>query len=112
VGGTLGDRARRRRFGRAHRGQPRRRAPHRAARAIAYWGFGIAVLGLSFKAFNQEMSVAVLVMGYLVGTFGSLLPLPGGVGGIEAGMIGSFAVSGIPVGRAVVGVLACRAISF
>jgi uncharacterized protein (TIRG00374 family) len=80
--------------------------------AIVYWGFDIAVLGLSFKAFNQEMSVAVLVMGYLVGTFGSLLPLPGGVGGIEAGMIGSFAVSGIPVGRAVVGVLACRAISF
>ena len=80
--------------------------------AIAYWGFDIAVLGLSFKAFNQEMSVAVLVMGYLVGTFGSLLPLPGGVGGIEAGMIGSFAVSGSQVGRAVVGVLACRAISF
>jgi len=79
---------------------------------IAYWGFDIAVLGLSFKAFNQEMSVAVLVMGYLVGTFGSLLPLPGGVGGIEAGMIGSFAASGSQVGRAVVGVLACRAISF
>jgi uncharacterized protein (TIRG00374 family) len=80
--------------------------------AIAYWGFDIAVLGLSFKAFNQDMSVAVLMMGYFIGTFGSLLPLPGGVGGIEAGMIGAFAAFGIPVGRAVVGVLAYRAISF
>jgi uncharacterized protein (TIRG00374 family) len=51
-------------------------------------------------------------MGYFIGTFGSLLPLPGGVGGIEAGMIGAFAAFGIPVGRAVVGVLAYRAISF
>jgi uncharacterized membrane protein YbhN (UPF0104 family) len=39
-------------------------------------------------------------------------PLPGGVGGIEAGMIGASAAFGIPVGRAVVGVLAYRAISF
>jgi uncharacterized membrane protein YbhN (UPF0104 family) len=54
----------------------------------------------------------MLVMGYFVGTFGGLLPLPGGVGGIEAGMIGAFVAFGIPVGRAVVGVLACGAISF
>jgi uncharacterized protein (TIRG00374 family) len=80
--------------------------------SVAYWGFDIAVLGLSFKAFNEDMSVAVLVMGYFLGTLGSLLPLPGGVGGIEAGMIGAFVAFGIPVGSALVGVLAYRAISF
>jgi uncharacterized protein (TIRG00374 family) len=79
---------------------------------VAYWGFDIAVLGLSFKAFNQDMPGAVLVMGYFLGTLGSLLPLPGGVGGVEGGMIGAFAAFGIPAGRAVVGVLAYRAISF
>jgi uncharacterized protein (TIRG00374 family) len=80
--------------------------------AVAYWGFDIAVLGLSFRAFGASMPLAVLVMGYFVGTLGSLLPLPGGIGGVEGGMIGAFAAFGIPGGRAVVGVLAYRAISF
>jgi uncharacterized protein (TIRG00374 family) len=80
--------------------------------AAAYWGFDIAVLGLSFKAFNQGLPLAVLVMGYFLGTLGSLLPLPGGVGGIEGGMIGAFVAFGVPGDRAVVAVLAYRAISF
>jgi uncharacterized protein (TIRG00374 family) len=80
--------------------------------AIAYWGFDIAVLGLSFRAFGQGVAVAVLIMGYFIGTLGSLLPLPGGIGGVEGGMIGAFAAFGIPGARAVVGVLAYRAISF
>jgi uncharacterized protein (TIRG00374 family) len=80
--------------------------------AAAYWGFDIAVLGLSFRAFNQVVPVAVLVMGYFLGTLGSLLPLPGGIGGVEGGMIGAFAAFDVPASRAVVGVLAYRAISF
>jgi uncharacterized protein (TIRG00374 family) len=80
--------------------------------AAAYWGFDIAVLGLSFRAFGQVVPVAVLVMGYFLGALGSLLPLPGGIGGIEGGMIGAFVAFGVPGGRAVVGVLAYRAISF
>src|SRR6202012_6194194 len=39
-------------------------------------------------------------------------PLPGGIGGVEGGMIGAFVGFGVPVGQAVVGVLAYRAISF
>ena len=80
--------------------------------ALAYWGFDIAVLGLSFRAFGSVVPVAVLVMGYFLGTLGSLLPLPGGIGGIEGGMIGAFVAFGVPGGRAVVAVLAYRAISF
>jgi uncharacterized membrane protein YbhN (UPF0104 family) len=80
--------------------------------ALAYWGFDIAVLGVSFHAFGSVVPVAVVVMGYFLGTLGSLLPLPGGVGGVEGGMIGAFAAFGVPAGRAVVAVLAYRAISF
>jgi uncharacterized protein (TIRG00374 family) len=80
--------------------------------AAAYWAFDIAVLGLSFRAFGQSVPVAELIMGYFIGTLGSLLPLPGGVGGVEGGMIGAFVAFGVPAGRAVVGVLAYRAISF
>ncbi len=80
--------------------------------AAAYWGFDIAVLGLSFRAFGQTVPVAEVIMGYFIGTLGSLLPLPGGLGGVEGGMIGAFAAFGVPGGRAVVAVLAYRAISF
>jgi uncharacterized membrane protein YbhN (UPF0104 family) len=80
--------------------------------AVGYWAFDIAVLGVSFKAFGASVPVAVLVMGYFLGTLGSLLPLPGGIGGVEGGMIGAFAAFGVPAGRTVVAVLAYRAISF
>ncbi len=58
------------------------------------------------------MPVAVLVMGYFLGTLGSLLPLPGGIGGVEGGMIGAFAAFGVPGSQALIAVLAYRAISF
>jgi uncharacterized protein (TIRG00374 family) len=80
--------------------------------ALAYWGFDIAVLGVSFHAFGTVVPLAVLVMGYFLGTLGSLLPLPGGIGGVEGGMIGAFVAFGVPGGQAVVAVLAYRAISF
>ncbi|MDQ6841810.1 MAG: lysylphosphatidylglycerol synthase domain-containing protein, partial [Actinomycetota bacterium] len=53
-----------------------------------------------------------LVLCYFLGTLGSLLPLPGGIGGVEGGMIGAFAAFGVPGSRALIGVLAYRAISF
>jgi uncharacterized membrane protein YbhN (UPF0104 family) len=80
--------------------------------AVGYWGFDIAVLGVSFKAFGATVPVAVLVMGYFLGTLGSLLPLPGGIGGVEGGMIGAFVAFSVPADRAVIAVLAYRAISF
>ena len=80
--------------------------------AVAYWAFDIAVLGVSFKAFGATVPLEVLIMGYFLGTLGSLLPLPGGIGGVEGGMIGAFAAFDVPADKAVVAVLAYRAISF
>jgi uncharacterized membrane protein YbhN (UPF0104 family) len=80
--------------------------------AVGYWAFDIAVLGVCFRAFGTVVPVAVVVMGYFLGTLGSLLPLPGGIGGVEGGMIGAFAAFGVPADRAVIAVLAYRAISF
>jgi uncharacterized protein (TIRG00374 family) len=80
--------------------------------AVAYWGFDIAVLGVCFHAFGTDVTPAVLVVCYFLGTLGSLLPLPGGIGGVEGGMIGAFVAFGVPAGTAVIAVLAYRAISF
>jgi putative heme transporter len=80
--------------------------------AVAYWGFDIAVLGVCFHAFRASVPPAVLVVGYFLGTLGSLLPVPGGIGGVEGGMIAAFVAFGVPAGSAVIAVLAYRAISF
>ncbi|HWC86303.1 MAG TPA: lysylphosphatidylglycerol synthase transmembrane domain-containing protein [Solirubrobacteraceae bacterium] len=80
--------------------------------AVAYWGFDIAVLGVCFHAFGTDVPVAVLIDGYFLGTLGSLLPLPAGIGGVEGGMIGAFVAFGLPAPTAIIAVLAYRAISF
>ena len=63
--------------------------------ALADWGFDIAVLWASFRAFGHSPPGAVLVMGYYVGTLGNALPLPGGIGGVEGGMIAAFLAFGV-----------------
>jgi putative heme transporter len=79
---------------------------------LGSWGFDIGVLWVSFHAFGHPPAPAVLVMGYFVGTLGNTLPLPGGVGGVEGGMIGSFLAFGVNGGLAVLAVLAYRTISY
>jgi uncharacterized protein (TIRG00374 family) len=80
--------------------------------AIAFWAFQIAVLWAAFHAFGGSPPKAVLVQGFFVGMLGNLLPLPGGVGGVEGGMIGAFAAFGVNAGLAVVAVLVFRALTF
>jgi uncharacterized protein (TIRG00374 family) len=80
--------------------------------SIAYWGFNIAVLWASFRAFGEAPPWSIVVMGYFVGMLGNLLPLPGGVGGVDGGMIGAFIGFGVDDGLAVVAVLTYRAFAF
>ena len=80
--------------------------------ALAWWGFDICVLWAMFHAFGQPPPFTVIWMAYFVGTLGNLLPLPGGLGGVEGGMIGAFAAFGVDVNLAVLAVLSYRAISF
>ena len=49
--------------------------------------------------------MTVIVMGYFVGFLGNLLPLPGGIGGVDGGMIGAFAAFGVPLALVVAAVL-------
>jgi uncharacterized protein (TIRG00374 family) len=80
--------------------------------AIAFWAFQIAVLWASFEAFGDSPPLAVLVLGFFVGMLGNLLPLPGGIGGVDGGMIGAFAAFNVDAGLAVVAVLVYRGFTF
>ena len=50
--------------------------------------------------------------GLLVGTLANTLPLPGGIGGVEGGMIGAFLAFGVNASLAVLAVLTYGAISY
>jgi putative heme transporter len=80
--------------------------------AVAWWGFDICVLWAMFHAFGTPPPFTVIWMSYFIGMLGNLLPLPGGLGGVEGGMIGAFAAFGVNLDLAVLAVLSYRAISF
>ena len=80
--------------------------------AFVYWACQIGVLWASFQAFGESPPLAVLVVAFFVGMLGNLLPLPGGIGGVDGGMIGAFAAFNVDTGLAVVAVLVYRAFTF
>jgi uncharacterized membrane protein YbhN (UPF0104 family) len=80
--------------------------------AIAYWAFDIAALWAGMHAFGASLPVGVLVISYYLGQLGNVIPLPGGVGGVEGALIGSLIAFGQNGSTAVLGVLAYRLISF
>src|SRR3954454_6564676 len=80
--------------------------------AVGWWGFDMAVLWACFHAFGGSPDIAVVVLGYFVGMMGNLLPLPGGVGGVEGGMFAAFVALGVDDGLALVAVLSYRGFSF
>jgi uncharacterized membrane protein YbhN (UPF0104 family) len=82
------------------------------AGATGYWAFDNAVLWATFHAFGFAPPITVILMGYLIGQLGGLLPLPGGIGGIDGGLIGALVVYGAPVAATAAAVLAYRVILF
>jgi uncharacterized protein (TIRG00374 family) len=60
--------------------------------AIGFWAAQIGILWASFQAFGVDVALAVVVQGFFLGMFANLIPLPGGVGGVDAGLIGAFAL--------------------
>jgi uncharacterized membrane protein YbhN (UPF0104 family) len=80
--------------------------------SIGYWAFDNAVLWATFNAVGDAPPLSVILIGYLIGQIGGLLPLPGGVGGIDGGLIGTLVVYGAPVAATAAAVLAYRLILF
>jgi putative heme transporter len=81
--------------------------------AVGFWGANIAVLWASFEAFGGDVPFAVLVQGFFVGMAANLIPSPfGGVGSVDAGMIGAFVLLGIDESIVFPAVLTYRVIAF
>jgi uncharacterized protein (TIRG00374 family) len=74
--------------------------------------FDVAVLGVCFTAFgNDPPTGGVLLLAYLIGQLGGLIPIPGGIGGVDGGLIGTLVLYRVGASEAAVAVLAYRAIA-
>jgi uncharacterized membrane protein YbhN (UPF0104 family) len=82
------------------------------AGAIGYWLFDNLVLLATFHAFGLSPPLVIVFMAYLCGQLGGALPLPGGLGGIDGGLIGTLILYGIDPAGAAAAVLAYRVVLF
>jgi uncharacterized protein (TIRG00374 family) len=79
---------------------------------IGYWAFDNFVLWATYHAVGASPPISVILLGYLIGQLGGALPIPGGVGGIDLGLVGTLIVYGAPAQATVAAVLAYRLILF
>lgn len=93
------------------------RHPRRGATAtlgaIGWWAGQIGTLWASFKAFGVDVPLAVVVQGFFIGMVANLAPSPAaGVGTVDAGLIGAFALFGVPIEDVFPALLTFRLIGF
>ncbi len=89
----------------------RRRSPGVLVGSFGYMAWDIATLVVCFHAFGHSPALPVIVVAYIIGQLGGLIPLPGGIGGTEGGLIGLLALYNAPLASATVAVLAYRALA-
>jgi uncharacterized membrane protein YbhN (UPF0104 family) len=83
--------------------------PRILAGASGYLLFDVVMLGACFTAFGNDVPPAgVLLVAYIVGQLGSLIPIPGGIGGVDGGLIGALVIYGVDAADAAVAVIAYR----
>ena len=88
----------------------RNRQPSALLGAIGYMALDVAALAAAFAAFGGTPPFAAFVFAYVIGQLGGLIPLPGGIGGIDGGLIGALALYGSPLSQATAAVLAYRVV--
>jgi uncharacterized membrane protein YbhN (UPF0104 family) len=76
---------------------------------IGFMAFDVAALGAAFAAIGGLPPIGVLLLAYVLGQLGGLIPLPGGVGGADGGLIAALVLYGTPLSGAAAAVLAYRA---
>jgi uncharacterized protein (TIRG00374 family) len=82
------------------------------ALSLANWSLDVFVLIAAFGLLGLSIPWSAVLFAYAAAQIaGSLAPVPGGIGFVEGGMIGAFALAGAGVGDAVAATLIYRAIT-
>jgi uncharacterized membrane protein YbhN (UPF0104 family) len=88
----------------------RARQPYALLGAIGYMALDVVALAAAFAALGTTPPFAAFVFAYVIGQLGGLIPLPGGIGGIDGGLIGALTLYGSPLSQATAAVLAYRVV--
>ena len=78
---------------------------------ISYLVFDVLILWAMFHAFGAAPPFAIVWIAYLIGELGGLIPIPGGIGGVDLGLVGAFVLYGVALAPTTAAVLAYRAIA-
>jgi putative heme transporter len=82
------------------------------ALSLANWGLDVVVLVTAFGLLGLGIPWRSVLFAYATAQVaGSLAPVPGGIGFVEGGMIGAFALAGTNVGDAVAATVVYRAVT-
>jgi glycosyltransferase 2 family protein len=91
---------------------PRRLATAVIGVVVLNTGYVLA-LDASLRAFSASLALPALIVVYLAAsTLGSAVPTPGGLGAVEAALVGGLTTTGVPVGPALAAVLLFRTATF
>lgn len=82
----------------------------RLAGALGYLWFDIAALWAVFMAVGHVPPLAALVLGYLIGQLANALPVPGGIGVLDAGLAAALVLYGADPAAALAAVLVYHAL--
>jgi uncharacterized protein (TIRG00374 family) len=77
---------------------------------FGYMVWDILVLWGAFRAIGLNPELSIVWMAYVIGQLGNLIPLPGGIGGVELGLVGMLVLYGEKAVPSTAAVLIYRAI--
>ena len=90
----------------------RRRPSWRLLGAVGYLAFDVAVLWVLLRALGSAPSIAALTLGYSIGYAANWVPIPGGIGVLDAGLTGALVLYGVSPVHAAAAVIVYHAIAF
>lgn len=79
--------------------------------AIAFLWCDIAVLVVCFAALGSVPPLAAIVLAYQIGYVSNFVPIPGGIGVLDASLVGMLAIYGVPATAATAATVVYHAIA-
>lgn len=79
--------------------------------AVGYLAFDIAVLWIALRAFGLTPSLPAMVLAYLVGYLSNWIPIPGGLGVLDGGLVAALLLYGMPAAPVAAAVVLYHAVA-
>jgi uncharacterized protein (TIRG00374 family) len=78
---------------------------------LGYFVFDVATLAATFAAIGVHPPLAAIAMAHLVGQLAASIPIPGGIGAVDGGLVAALVLYGVDLAPATAAVLLYRAIA-